>query len=81
MTVRLDAATRNRLERLSRATARTKAYLAQEAIRAYIEQNEWQVTAIEEGVHAAEHGRLVEHEVVDEWLASWGGGKEKKPPR
>ena len=79
MTLRLDAPTRRRLERLAKATARSKAFLAQEAIRAYVELNEWQVQAIEKGIAAADDGRLVDDDVVTAWLESWGSGRERSP--
>lgn len=81
MTVRLDKATRLRLERLARATSRTKAFIAQEAIRDYVALNEWQIDAVEHGLADAEAGRLVEHEVVSSWLQSWGSKREKRRPK
>jgi predicted transcriptional regulator len=81
MTIRLDRQTRLRIERLARSTARSQAYLAQEAIRTFLDVNEWQVAAIEEGLRAADDGRLIDHDPVESWLASWGGRKEKGPPK
>lgn len=80
MTVRVDAKTRGRLEKLARATARTKSFLAADAIRAYLDQNEWQTRAVEQGVAAAEAGQLLEHEPVAAWLESWGKKDESEPP-
>lgn len=81
MTVRLDAKTRRGLEALARTTSRSKAFLAQEAIRAWVEQNEWQIAAIEEGIRSADGGPLVPQEDVESWLKSWGGKREKEPAR
>jgi predicted transcriptional regulator len=81
MTVRLDRETRLRLERLARATSRSKAFLAQEAIRSYLELHEWQVASIEEGIRAADAGEVIEHEDVKAWLSSWGRARERRPPR
>lgn len=61
VTLRLDAATRRRLERLAKATDRTRAALAAEAVKQYIELNEWQIAAIREGVRAAEDGEFIDH--------------------
>ena len=61
VTIRLDAATRKRLDRLSKATDRSRAALAAEAIQRYVELNEWQVSAIQEGVQDAECGRFIDH--------------------
>lgn len=61
VTLRLDAATCKRLDRLSKATDRSRSALAAEAIRQFVELNEWQIAAIEEGVREAEQGRFIDH--------------------
>ena len=61
VTLRLDAATRKRLDRLSKATDRSRAALAAEAVRQFVELNEWQIAAIEEGVRAANRGQFIDH--------------------
>ena len=61
VTLRLDAATCKRLDRLSKATDRSRSALAAEAIRQFVELNEWQIAAIEEGVREAEQGRFLDH--------------------
>ncbi len=47
MTIRLDDGAKDRLERLAEATHRSKSYLAAEAIRTYVESNEWQIGEIQ----------------------------------
>ena len=61
VTLRLDAETRKRLDKLAKATERSRAALAAEAVKQFIELNEWQVAAIEEGVRQADAGRFVDH--------------------
>jgi RHH-type rel operon transcriptional repressor/antitoxin RelB len=61
VTLRLDPATRKRLDRLSKATDRSRAALAAEAVRQFVELNEWQIAAIEEGVREADRGRFIDH--------------------
>ena len=61
VTLRLDAATRKRLDRLSKATDRSRASLAAEAVRQFVELNEWQIAAIEEGVREADRGQFIDH--------------------
>ncbi len=43
MTLRLDDEVKKRLEKLADATQRSKSFLAAEAIRAFVETNEWQM--------------------------------------
>jgi RHH-type transcriptional regulator, rel operon repressor / antitoxin RelB len=66
MTVRLDEATLTRLEKLARATERTKAYLANKAIEDYLANQEWQVQAIKEAVAEADKkdAQFIEHSQV-----------------
>ena len=61
ITLRLDSATRKRLERLAKATERSRAALAAEAVRQYLDLNEWQIAAIQAGGREADRGRLIDH--------------------
>ncbi len=69
LSVRIDAEIKARLEELAVSTARTKSWLAAEAVRQFVENNEWQIQAIEEGVRAsATDGMISPHETV---LEAW----------
>lgn len=61
VTLRLDADTRKRLDRLAKTTARSRAALAAEAIRQFVDVNEWQIAAIQEGVREANDGQFIDH--------------------
>ncbi len=68
MTVRIDPVMKEKLDRLSRATARTKSFIIHDAIREYIEVNEWQIEAINEGIRQADAGLVTpHHEVKKKW--------------
>jgi RHH-type transcriptional regulator, rel operon repressor / antitoxin RelB len=41
LTLRLDARLKTRLDRLSKATQRSRSFVAAEAIREYVTLNEW----------------------------------------
>jgi len=56
MTIRLDDDVKNRLDGLAEATNRSKSFLAAEAIRMYVDANEWQVAEIQAGVEEADAG-------------------------
>jgi predicted transcriptional regulator len=66
VTARIDAALKAKLEALSRATKRSKSYLAAEAIAAYVELNEWQIAEIEAGIAELDRGELLSAEEVEE---------------
>jgi predicted transcriptional regulator len=61
VTLRLDAATRKRLDRLARTTERSRAALAAEAVKQFVEINEWQIAAIQKGVRQADSGQFIDH--------------------
>lgn len=62
--LRLSKETKAELEELAKATGRSKAYLAQDAIKKYLEIEAWQIRAIQEGLKDVEAGRVVPEEEV-----------------
>jgi len=69
VTLRLDEETCRRLDRLSKAMNRSRAALAAEAIRQFVDLNEWQIGAIKAGMDEADSGRFIDH---DRLRAKWG---------
>ena len=61
VTLRLDPDVRKRLDKPAKATDRSRAALAAEAVRQYVELNEWQIAAIQDGVRDADNGRFIAH--------------------
>ena len=72
-----------RLEKLAAATTRTKSFLAAEAIRTYLDMNEWQIQEIQaaQEADAAAPDEFIPHQEVQAWLHSWGTKGERKAPR
>lgn len=64
LTLRLDSATKARLEELAQHTRRTKSFLAGEAIADYVERELAIVEGIKRGMADIEAGRVVPHEEV-----------------
>jgi predicted transcriptional regulator len=81
LSVRIDAATKKRLEALARRARRSKSFLAAEAIAAFVDAESWQLDEIQAGVDELEAGRGVPHKEVATWLRSWGRKREGKAPR
>src|SRR5947208_3930846 len=71
LTLRLDSRLKKKLEKLSRSTNRSKSFLASEAIREYIDVNEWQIAEIKRGLEEADRGDFATDEelqkVIDKW--------------
>jgi predicted transcriptional regulator len=56
MTIRIEDEVKDRLDRLAESTQRSKSFLAAEAIREYVANNEWQVAEISEALKEADAG-------------------------
>ncbi|MGI8741471.1 MAG: CopG family ribbon-helix-helix protein [Bryobacteraceae bacterium] len=61
LSIRIDAATKKRLDKLSKRSRRSKSFLAGEAINAYVESEEWQLGELQAGFAELESGQEVAH--------------------
>jgi predicted transcriptional regulator len=68
VTVRLDGRLRRRLDALAQSMDRSNAFLVAEAIAGYVDQQEWQVAAIREGVRQADAGEFASRASVERLL-------------
>ncbi|MEZ5647663.1 MAG: ribbon-helix-helix protein, CopG family [Alphaproteobacteria bacterium] len=66
LSVRIDAALKRRLEVLAEAMTKTKSWISAEAVRQFVEHNEWQVQAILEGIKSADNMRYIAHAAIQE---------------
>lgn len=65
-----------RLDALANATARSRSFLVEEALRAYVEDQEWQIAAIREGLELDKAGDYATDEEVDTFFGKWGVSSE-----
>lgn len=72
MTLRLDDDLNQRLDRLSKATRRSKSFLAAEAIREFVDLNLWQIGEIGEAVAAADREEFASEKQVRGVMHKWG---------
>jgi RHH-type rel operon transcriptional repressor/antitoxin RelB len=72
MTVRLDDALKSRLDQLAEATHRSKSYLASEAIRDFVELNEWQLQEIKAALVEADNEDFASEQTVKTTFDKWG---------
>ncbi|HSX84250.1 MAG TPA: CopG family ribbon-helix-helix protein [Cellvibrio sp.] len=72
MTIRLDDELKLRLEKLAGSTHRSKSFLATEAIRDFVELNEWQVQEIKAALGEAGKGEFATDEAVASTFKKWG---------
>ena len=71
MTVRLEYELKVRLERLAESTRRSKSFLASEAIREFVENNEWQIAEIHAALAEADAGDFSSEKDVAALAKKW----------
>lgn len=72
MTIRLEPELKARLDKLAVATHRSKSYLAAEAVREYVELNEWQIQELQEAIREADAGEFADDKDVNAVASKWG---------
>ena len=72
VSARLTPETARKIDLLAKALNRSKSYLAAEAIEAYVNDQQWQIEAIIEGVKEADEGRFATPRQMKKALAKWG---------
>ncbi|MFV2035904.1 MAG: CopG family ribbon-helix-helix protein [Halocynthiibacter sp.] len=72
MTIRLEPKIKSRLEKLSAATRRSKSFLAAEAVREFIEVNEWQIEDIKKAIKEADADDFASDREVRAVFHRWG---------
>ena len=73
ITIPIDAKTSAKLNELSRQRDCSSTQLAQLALQQFIDLQTWQVQAIEEGIEAADQGRLIDHhDLRSQWKQKLG---------
>ena len=72
LTVRLEDHVKDRLDSLAEATHTSRSSLAAQAIRNFIELNEWQMEQIRAALAEAERGDFASDEEVRRSVSKWG---------
>jgi RHH-type rel operon transcriptional repressor/antitoxin RelB len=72
MSIRLEEDVKDRLEQLADATHRSRSFLAAEAIREYVEVNEWQIQEIHAALAEADAGDFASDAEVKAVRDKWG---------
>jgi predicted transcriptional regulator len=71
ITIRLDPELKDRLDSLAVATQRSKSFLASEAIRDFVELNEWQVSEIQAAIKEGDDGDFASESEVNSTFSKW----------
>jgi len=70
--VRLPESLYNQIEALAKATARTKSFLAIDALTSYVQSESWQIRDIHEGLKEADAGEFASDEQVKAVFDKYG---------
>ena len=83
VSIRLDEDVLKKLDMMSKAADRSRAWLMSQAVKQYVEHEAWQVEAIKKALDKLESGKaeFANHDDVAQWLASWGTDNETEPPQ
>lgn len=71
MTIRLESDVKSRLDQLAEVTRRSKSFLAAEAIRDFLETNEWQIQEIQSALKEADDGDFASENDVRNAFNKW----------
>ena len=71
VTLRLDDEVKIKLEKLAESTHRSRSFLAAEAIKAYVESNDWQVAEIQQALKEADAGDFASQDEVNAVVNKW----------
>lgn len=71
ITIRIDDEVKKRLDRLSEATDRSRSFLAAEAVRNYVSDNEWQVNEVRDAIKEADAGDFAPDKDVAKMAKKW----------
>lgn len=72
LSIRVSEHDKEFLEQLARITGQSKSQLAAEAIKSYVEMNEWQINVIKERLAAADRQEYASRERIRATFAKWG---------
>jgi RHH-type transcriptional regulator, rel operon repressor / antitoxin RelB len=72
MTLRIEDDMKNRLDQLAESTHRSRSFLAAEAIREFVENNEWQIAEIQAALAEADADDFASDADVADLAQKWG---------
>jgi len=81
VSLRLQPELNERVTAIANSLDRSKSWVIEQAIKDYVELEDWRRAAIEEGLKDADDGRVVAHDDVVAWVRSWDQPDELPPPK
>jgi predicted transcriptional regulator len=81
VSIRLQPELNDQVMALASALDRPKSWVIEQAVKDFVALQSWQLAAIDEGIKAADAGRVVSHEQVSDWVESWDSSDELPTPK
>ena len=80
VSIRLDDDVLSKLDMLTKATERSRAWLMAHAVEQYVQHEAWQIDAIQHTLDKIRQGnsKFAGEEQTEQWLQSWGSDQELK---
>jgi len=72
---RLDSDKVDALDVLAKALDRDRTYILNEAVKAYLDVQQWQLEHIKASIKQADAGRLIEHREIKKLASRWRRGR------
>ncbi|MCP4137808.1 MAG: ribbon-helix-helix protein, CopG family [bacterium] len=76
ISTRINSEIAEKLDKIARATNRSRSFVAAEAIQQYVEDQSWQIEAIKEGIREADNGNFASDDDVKKVFSKWGGNAD-----
>ena len=80
VSIRLEPELNDQVIAVAKALDRPKSWVIEQAVKDFVVVQAWQLAAIDEGIRAADAGRIAAHEDVVGWVQSWGRSDELPMP-
>ena len=82
VSIRLDDDVLNKLDMLTKATERSRAWLMAHAVEQYVQHETWQIEAIQNTLDKIrqDNSKFASEDQTEQWLQSWGSDQELKAP-
>ncbi len=80
-TTRMDTDLKSRLEKVAKFEDRSASFMANQAIRALVEDREYTHGLIQIGLEQSDAGLSISEERMDEWVEAWANGEDRPFPK
>jgi predicted transcriptional regulator len=80
VSVRLSPDLVDQVAAIASSLDRPKSWVIEQAVTEYVAVQAWHLAAIDEGVKAADEGRVAPHDQVAAWVRSWDTPNELPAP-